>query len=62
MYDIYEDKHSKRADHKPTKFAKLTNISFNYKDPILLAGSSSEMVILVKLNPDLTKRGQPPLG
>jgi len=40
----------------------LTNICFNYKDPILLVGDTHGGVILVKLSPNLTRGGKIPEG
>ena len=55
VYDLNVDKLNKLAEQKIVKQPKLTNLSFNYKDPILLVGDSHGGVTLVKLSPNLCK-------
>nr|8BX8_D Chain D, Dynein intermediate chain 2 [Tetrahymena thermophila] len=57
VYDLNVDKLNKLAEQKIVKQPKLTNLSFNYKDPILLVGDSHGGVTLVKLSPNLCKSG-----
>jgi dynein intermediate chain 1 len=57
VYDLNIEKHKSMAEHKPVKNPKLTNLSFNYKDPILLLGDTYGGITLIKLSPNLTKRG-----
>jgi len=60
IYDLSINKYSNLAEQKYWKPSQLTNISFNYKDPILLVGDTHGGVILVKLSPNLTKGGKIP--
>ncbi len=55
VFDINVDKYTKIAEQKPVKQPKLTNLAFNYRDPILLVGDTHGGVTLVKLSPNLTK-------
>lgn len=57
VYDLNIEKYKSLADHKPVKNPKLTNLCFNYKDPILLLGDTYGGITLIKLSPNLTKRG-----
>lgn len=57
VYDLSIDKHNKLAESKATSKSKLTNLCFNYKDPILLVGDSHGGVLLCKLSPNLTRNG-----
>jgi len=62
VYDLNVNKYNNLAEQKYWKPAKLTNLCFNYKDPILLVGDTHGGVILVKLSPNLTKGGKIPEG
>jgi len=55
VYDLQEDKYDKLSEQKPVKHPKLTNLCFNFVDPILLVGDTHGGVTLVKLSPNLTK-------
>ena len=55
VFDLDVDKHKHIGDLKPVKTPKLTNLAFNYRDPILLVGDTSGGVTLMKLSPNLTK-------
>lgn len=57
VYDLNIEKHKSMAEHKPVRNPKLTNLAFNYKDPILLLGDTYGGITLLKLSPNLTKRG-----
>lgn len=62
VYDLFYDKYSKLAELKPSKNAKLTNLSFNSHEPILLVGDTHGCVKLVTLSPNLTRGGKLPPG
>ena len=55
VYDLSVDKHGKLGELKPVKQPKLTNLAFNYKDPILLSGDTNGGITIMKLSPNLTK-------
>ncbi len=57
VYDLNVDKHKSLADHKPVKNPKLTNLAFNNKDPVILLGDTYGGITLMKLSPNLRKRG-----
>ena len=54
IYDLEQNKHQKLTDRKPVKQPKLTNLSFNFWEPIVLVGDSHGGVTLVKMSPNLT--------
>lgn len=56
---MHVEKHSSLADRKPVKNPKLTNVCFNKIDPILLVGDTYGGVTVMKLSPNLLKRGPP---
>lgn len=51
------DKHKSLADDRPVKNSKLTNLAFNSKDPVILLGDTFGGINLMKLSPNLWKRG-----
>lgn len=55
VFDLHVDKHTKLAEQKPVKQPRLTNLSFNQRDPIILVGDNHGGVTLLKLSPNLTK-------
>lgn len=55
VYDLNYDKYSKLAELKPSRSAKLTNLSFNNTETILLVGDTHGGVTLVTLSPNLTR-------
>ena len=57
VYDLNVDKHKSLADDRPVKNSKLTNIAFNSKDPVILLGDTFGGINLMKLSPNLWKRG-----
>ena len=59
VYNVDVDKHSSLAERKPVKNPKLTNVSFNKVDPIILVGDTYGGVTVMKLSPNLLKRGPP---
>lgn len=59
VYNVDVDKHSSLAERKPVKNPKLTNVCFNTIDPIILVGDTYGGVTVMKLSPNLLKRGPP---
>ena len=57
IYDVNIEKHSSLAQRKPVKNPKLTNVCFNETDPILLVGDTYGGVTVLKISPNLLKRG-----
>ena len=60
VYDLNVEKHKNLADKKPVKNPKLTNLTFNKVDPIILLGDTFGGITVIKLSPNLLKRGPPP--
>lgn len=60
VYDVHAEKHKALAEKKPVKNPKLTNLAFNSKDPIILLGDTFGGITVIKLSPNLLKRGPPP--
>ena len=59
VYDVHVEKHASLAEKKPVKNPKLTNVTFNKEDPILLVGDTYGGVTVLKLSPNLMRRGPP---
>ena len=59
IYDVHAEKHKALAEKKPVKNPKLTNLAFNSKDPIILLGDTFGGITVIKLSPNLLKRGPP---
>lgn len=57
VYDLCVEKHKSLADKKPVKNPKLTNLAFNATDPIILLGDTFGGITVIKLSPNLLKRG-----
>jgi dynein intermediate chain 1 len=57
VYDLNVEKHKSLADKKPVKNPKLTNLAFNATDPIILLGDTFGGITVIKLSPNLLKRG-----
>lgn len=57
VYDLNVEKHKSLADRKLVVKSRLTNIAFNKNDPILLFGDTSGIITVLKLSPNLLKRG-----
>ena len=57
VYDLNVQKHKALAEKKPVKNPKLTNLAFNTKDPIILLGDTFGGITVIKLSPNLLKRG-----
>ena len=59
MFDLSENKHEPLCEQKVVKRAKLTHISFNQTDPILIVGDDRGGVNSLKLSPNLRKDDSP---
>ncbi len=57
VYDVNIEKHKSLADKKPVKNPKLTNLCFNKNDPVILLGDTFGGITVIKLSPNLLKRG-----
>lgn len=55
VFDLAENKHEPLCEQKVVKRAKLTHISFNQSDPILIVGDDRGGVNSLKLSPNLRK-------
>jgi len=54
-FDLSENKHEPLCDQKVVRKSKLTHVSFNPRDPILLVGDDRGCVNSLKLSPNLRK-------
>ena len=59
VFDLAENKHEPLCEQKVVKRAKLTHISFNQSDPILIVGDDRGGVNSLKLSPNLRKIHEP---
>lgn len=55
VFDLAENKHEPLCEQKVVKRAKLTHVSFNQRDPILIVGDDRGGVNSMKLSPNLRK-------
>jgi hypothetical protein len=55
LYDLSVNKHAPIGERKVSKKAKLTHISFNPNEPILLVGDDAGLVVCLKLSANLRK-------
>lgn len=55
MFDLAENKHEPLCEQKVVKRSKLTHVSFNQRDPILIVGDDRGGVNSLKLSPNLRK-------
>lgn len=55
VFDLSENKHEPLCEQKVVKRAKLTHVSFNQVDPIIIAGDDHGQVHSLKLSPNLRK-------
>lgn len=55
VFDLAENKHEPLCEQKVVKRAKLTHVSFNQRDPILIVGDDRGGVNSLKLSPNLRK-------
>merc|ERR1712072_1285678 len=59
VFDLAENRHEPLCEQKVVKRAKLTHVSFNRKDPILIVGDDRGGVNTLKLSPNLRKIHEP---
>jgi dynein intermediate chain 1, axonemal len=59
VFDLAENKHEPLCEQKVVKRAKLTHVSFNNQDPILIVGDDRGGVNSLKLSPNLRKVHEP---
>lgn len=59
VFDLAENKHEPLCEQKVVKRAKLTHVSFNQSDPILIVGDDRGGVNSLKLSPNLRKVHEP---
>lgn len=57
VFDLAENKHEPLCEQKVVKRAKLTHVTFNQRDPILIVGDDRGGVNSLKLSPNLRKVG-----
>lgn len=55
MYDLSVNKLEPLSEQKVVKKAKLTRISFNKTEPLLIVGDDRGCVLSLKLSPNLLK-------
>lgn len=59
IFDLAENKHEPLCEQKVVKRAKLTHVSFNQRDPIIIVGDDRGGVNSLKLSPNLRKIHEP---
>lgn len=59
VYDLHVDKHGKRAEQRPIKQPKLTNLAFNPFEPTIMLGDDLGGSTLIKLSNNLYKQERP---
>jgi dynein intermediate chain 1 len=59
VFDLAENKHEPLCEQKVVKRAKLTHVSFNQRDPIIIVGDDRGGVNSLKLSPNLRKMHEP---
>merc|ERR1711871_1376480 len=59
VFDLAENEHEPLCEQKVVKRAKLTHVSFNGKDPIVVVGDDRGGVNSLKLSPNLRKIHEP---
>jgi len=59
VFDLAENKHEALCEQKVVKRSKLTHVSFNQCDPILIVGDDRGGVNSLKLSPNLRKIHEP---
>ncbi|KAI8853975.1 WD40-repeat-containing domain protein [Chytridium lagenaria] len=62
VFDLNENKYEPICEQQVVKKAKLTHISFNPFEPIILVGDDKGTVVSMKLSPNLRKANQMDLG
>jgi dynein intermediate chain 1, axonemal len=57
VFDLAENKHEPLCEQKVVKRAKLTHVTFNQSDPIVIVGDDRGGVNSLKLSPNLRQVG-----
>mmetsp|Transcript_24088 Transcript_24088/g.57176 ORF Transcript_24088/g.57176 Transcript_24088/m.57176 type:complete len:706 (-) Transcript_24088:55-2172(-) len=60
VFDLAENKHEPMCDQKVVRKSKLTHVSFNPREPVLIVGDDKGSVNCLKLSPNLRKPTKPP--
>jgi dynein intermediate chain 1, axonemal len=55
VFDLAEKKHEPLCEQKVVKRTRLTHVTFNQRDPILIVGDDRGAVTSLKLSPNLRK-------
>jgi dynein intermediate chain 1 len=55
VYDLNENKHEPLCEQKVVKRARLTHVTFNRKEPVIMVGDDRGGVNSLKLSPNLRK-------
>lgn len=58
VFDLNESKYEPVCEQQITKKSKLTRVSFNQKQPVLLVGDDKGQIMSFKLSPNLRKQGK----
>ena len=56
MYDLNENKYTPMCEQQVVRKAKLSHVSFNPFEPILIVGDDKGAVTSMKLSPNLRKK------
>jgi dynein intermediate chain 1 len=59
VFDLNVNKHEPIGESRVVKKAKLTRLSFNPKEPVVLVGDDAGAVMSLKLSPNLRKMAAP---
>ncbi|KAH6586463.1 hypothetical protein BASA50_000418 [Batrachochytrium salamandrivorans] len=60
VFDLNESKYAPICEQQIARKARLTHISFNPFEPIILVGDDKGTVVSLKLSPNLRRKGQSP--
>nr|KAJ3423062.1 cytoplasmic dynein with WD40 domain [Polyrhizophydium stewartii] len=60
VFDLNENKYAPICEQQVVRKAKLTHISFNQFEPIILVGDDKGTVVSLKLSPNLRRKSQTP--
>jgi len=59
VFDINENKHEAMCEQKVVRKSKLTHVSFNPKEPVILVGDDKGCITALKLSPNLRRPAKP---
>ena len=57
VFDLAQNKYAPMCEQKVVRKAKLTHISFNPDEPVIMVGDDRGVVTTLKLSPNLRKPG-----